>query len=88
MLDDLGPEERPGQHQEGGDQDQPGDVGPLADPVGIEAVHASSRMANHSRNAASTSRANSRGGERLQRAVQRELHQQPALRRSARQQQR
>ena len=40
----------PDQDEERGDQDQPRDVGALADAVGIEAVHASSLMANHSRN--------------------------------------
>ena len=58
VLDDLGPEERADQQHEGGDQHQLGDVGALADPVGVEAVHTSSLMANHSRNAASTSSAN------------------------------
>ena len=86
VLDDLGPEEGAGQDHEGGDQDQLRDIGPLADAVGIESVHASSLMANHSRNAVSTTQREARGGERLQRTVQRELDQQPALPGSARQQ--
>ena len=50
MLDHLGPEESAAEHQEGNDQDHPGDIGPVAEPIRIEAVHASSRTENMLRN--------------------------------------
>ena len=59
VLDDLGAEERartaPGTRR----SEPAGDLGPLPDAVGIEAVHASSRMENHSRKVTSSSKANS-----------------------------
>ncbi len=39
VLQDLGAEERAGQHQEGADQHPPGHLGPLPDTVGVEPVH-------------------------------------------------
>src|SRR3954465_9645783 len=59
MLDDLGSEERPREQQEHSDQHRPGDLGAFPHPVGVEPVHRSSRMANHSRNAARMSRVKS-----------------------------
>ncbi len=58
MLQHLGAEERADQHQKGADQHHAGNLGPFPDPVGIEAVHASSRIENQARKVISTRSAN------------------------------
>ena len=46
MLENLGPKERSDENQKGPDEDEAGNLGSLPYPVGIEAVHESSRIEN------------------------------------------
>jgi hypothetical protein len=57
VLDDLGTEESAAEHHEGRNQNHAGNVCTLPKPIGIEAVHASSRIENMLRNVISTTRA-------------------------------